>query len=70
MTTIADLQKSVSDMTDDELREHLLAVRQRRREPTKPKKSSTPRKVVNPLKGVDPEMAKLLLEALGESPDD
>ena len=66
MTTINDLQKSVSEMTDEELREHLLAVRKRRRE-TKPTKKTAPkRKVVDPLKDVDPALAKALLEALGE----
>ena len=68
MTTISNLQKSISDMTDDELREHLLAVRKRRREPSTPKKKKpAPHKApVNPLKNVDPALAKLLLEALGE----
>ena len=64
MPDLSSIRKSISDMSEDEIREEILAIRQRRRMSNKPK-VKTKVKVKKKEKPMTPEMAKLLLEALG-----
>lgn len=68
MATISGV-KSISEMTDEELREELRKIRTSRRTPP-PKTYKTgerKKKESNPLEKITPEMAAMLLEKLGGS---
>ncbi len=71
---LAELRKSVSQMTDDELYAEIGASRNNRHTPTKPKKTKAKSKTSKPkksevdkaLEGLTPEQAKALLDKLKE----
>ena len=66
MTTFEDERKSISDMTDEELREELRRVRKARRAPAPKKKTKGPSKKSEKLpSNISPELARKLLEKMG-----
>jgi len=66
MTTFEDERKSISDMSDEELREELRRIRKARRTPAPKKKTKGPSKKSEKLpSNISPELARKLLKEMG-----
>jgi len=70
MADLTDFNKSLSDLSDEELTEKLREIRLARRQPTPAAKKPTKSKAKEPkidVGGLSPDLAAKLLKQLGES---